>query len=189
MKKIFLSLCFSIMLASISFSQVKLYGVAFPAKLGFDNKVVVLNGAGVRNKYFMNVYVAGLYLRTKNSNPQEIINADQPMAVRLQIISSLVTRDRMAESIIEGFEQSTGGKTKPIQKEIDMIIKIFKSEPIKVGDVFDIMYTPGKGITATKNGKDYGILIKGLSFKKAVFGIWLGEDPVDDPLKDKMLGL
>jgi hypothetical protein len=189
MKKILLSICFSIVLTSISFSQVKVQGVTFPAKLGIDNKIVVLNGAGVRNKYFMNVYVAGLYLRSKSSNPREIINADQPMAVRLQIISSLVTKERMAQSIIEGFEFSTGGNIKPIQKEIDMILKIFRADEIKVGDVFDIFYTPGKGVTATKNGKDYKILIKGLHFKKALFGIWLGEEPVDDPLKDKMLGM
>jgi hypothetical protein len=191
MKKRFfcVSLLAFLLISNYNFSQIKVQGVTLPAKLGKEDKVCVLNGAGVRNKYFMNVYIAGLYVTAKTTNPNEVINADKPMAVRLQIISALVTQDRMAESIVEGFQKSTKGNTKPIQKEIDIIVKIFKSEPIKVGDVFDIWYTPGIGITATKNSKKCDILIPGLQFKKYTFGIWLCEDPVDDILKDKMLGL
>jgi hypothetical protein len=171
------------------FSQVKVQGVTLPPKLGKDDKSCILNGAGVRNKYFMNVYVAGLYLPAKTSKPEEIINADKPMAVRMQIISALVTQERMTSSMIEGFEKSTGGKTAPIKNEIDMCVKIFKSEPVKVGDFYDVFYIPGEGVTASKNGKKIDILIPGLQFKKYLFAIWLGKDPVDDPLKDKMLGL
>jgi hypothetical protein len=191
MKKLILGFAFFTLLLfnHDTFAQLKVQGVTLPAKLSKDDKTCTINGAGVRNKYFMNVYVAGLYLTAKSNNPNDIVNADKPMAVRLQIISALVTQDRMAQSIIEGFEKSTKGNTKPIQKDIDQIIKIFKSEPIKVGDVFDIWYTPGIGITATKNNKKFDILIPGLQFKKFTFGIWLGEDPVDDTLKDLMLGL
>ncbi len=191
MKKRFFNFSFLtfLLLSNYNFAQIKVQGVTLPAKLGKEDKVCMLNGAGVRNKYFMNVYVAGLYVKTKTTNPAEVINADKPMAVRLQIISALVTQDRMAESIIEGFQKSTKGNTKPIQKEIDMIVRVFKSEPIKVGDVFDIWYTPGVGITATKNNKKFDVLIPGLQFKKYTFGIWLCENPVDDILKDKMLGL
>jgi hypothetical protein len=183
-------LCISALLLSISsFSQIKVQGVTFPEKLGKEDKLLVLNGAGVRSKYYINVYVAGLYLINKNTNAKEIIDADKPTAVRLQIISSLVSKDKMADAIVEGFEKSTGGKTASIKKEIDMIVNIFKSEPIKVGDVFDIWYTPGHGVMASKNGKKYDMLIPGLQYKKYLFGIWLGEDPVDANLKSKMLTL
>ena len=38
-----------------------------------------------------------------------------------------------------------------------------------------------------KNGNKKGS-IAGLEFKKALFGIWLGDKPADDDLKTGMLG-
>lgn len=189
LKKTILSLSLVMFIGESLVSQITTHGVTLPAKLGREDVTLNLNGGGVRNKYFMNVYVAGLYVKSKSSNAKDIINANEPMAVRLQIISNLVTKDRMAESIEEGFEKSTNGNTKSIEKEMTLILKVFNSEPIKVGDYFDIWYFPGKGVMAWKNGKKYDFTISGMTFKKALFGIWLGEDPVDDPLKDKMLDI
>jgi len=55
-------------------------------------------------------------------------------------------------------------------------------------NVFDITYQPGVGVVAFKDGKELGT-IKGMEFKKALFGIWLGKKPADDDLKENMLGL
>ena len=187
-KSITLIALFVLLIGDIT-AQITMYGVTLPAKLGTEDKVCVLNGAGVRKHYFINTYVAGLYIPKKNSDPSAIINADEAIAVRLQIISSLVTQERMTESVKEGFRKATGGKTAPIQKEIDLVLKIFNSEPIKVGDVFDIWYIPGKGVIASKNAKKLAMEIPGLAFKKLLYSIWLGKDPVDEGLKDGMLGL
>jgi len=187
-KSITLIALFVLLIGDIT-AQITMYGVTLPAKLGTEDKVCVLNGAGVRKHYFINTYVAGLYIPKKNSDPNAIINADEAIAVRLQIISSLVTQERMTESVKEGFRKATGGKTAPIQKEIDLVLKIFNSEPIKVGDVFDIWYIPGKGVIASKNAKKLAMEIPGLAFKKLLYSIWLGKDPVDEGLKDGMLGL
>ena len=46
----------------------------------------------------------------------------------------------------------------------------------------------GPFVDVSKNGKHI-TSIKGLAFKKAVFGIWLCDDPADDDLKEGMLGL
>lgn len=189
MKKNLILIGLCVLLIGDITAQITMYGVTLPAKLGTEDKVCVLNGAGVRKQYFINVYVAGLYIAKKSSDPNAIINADEAIAVRLQIISSLVTQKRMTESVKEGFRKATGGNTAPIQKEIDLVLKIFNSEPIKVGDVFDIWYIPGKGIVASKNAKKISLEIPGLTFKKLLYSIWLGKDPVDEGLKDSMLGL
>jgi hypothetical protein len=46
---------------------------------------------------------------------------------------------------------------------------------------------PGKGVESYKNGTLQGT-IEGMDFKKALFGIWLGNKPADDDLKAAMLG-
>ena len=43
------------------------------------------------------------------------------------------------------------------------------------------------GVIVNKNGKLL-TTIRGLEFKKALFGIWLGEKPADKNLKKGMLG-
>ena len=48
------------------------------------------------------------------------------------------------------------------------------------------MYTPNKGLSVLKNGKSQGV-IPGLAFKKAFFGIWLSDSPVDKDLRKGML--
>jgi len=198
-------------------AQVRVSGVTVPAKLGFSGTVRELNGAGTRVKYLMHVYVGALYLKEKSKDPKAIVNADKPMSVRLQIISAMLTNKVMELAIRDGFHRSLDGKDAPFKEHLDLICEVFSSEPTKIGDVYDIHYTPGVGVSASKNGKpfvftkmrstgqvksgDMKLLkqikhtkdgyeaIPGLDFKKALFGIWLSDDPVDEDLKDAMLGL
>lgn len=193
-------------------AQTTISGVKLPAKLGFSGTTRELNGAGTRTKYFVKVYVGALYLKEKTKDAQAIIDADKPMSIRLQIISSMLTNEVMVKYIREGFSRSLAGKIEPYKEHIDLICEVFSSEPTKVGDVYDIHYTPGVGVSASKNGKPYifkalkdkmgrpyAIVLKytkngqdalpGLGFKKGLFGIWLSKDPVDPKLKDGMLGL
>jgi hypothetical protein len=187
MKTFFLSLfCFAV-IGFTSDAQITLNGVTLPAKINQDKTELVLNGGGIRKKAFFKVYVAGLYLPAKSKNGNEIATADKPVAIRLQITSSVVSSSNMSESIREGFALSTGGKTAPIQSKIDAFINVFSKEEIKEGNVFDIWYVPGEGVKAYKNGK-YQSTIEGLDFKKALFGIWLSDNPVDADLKKGLLG-
>jgi hypothetical protein len=142
----------------------------------------------VRVKLFMDMYVAGLYLPAKNSDGNAIAKADEMTSVRLNIVSGLVTTDRMKEAIIEGFKKSTGGKTAPIQAKIDKFVNLFSLEPITKGNLFELNYVPGTGVQVAKNGKMLAT-IDGLDFKSALWGIWLGDEPADKGLKEGMLGL
>ena len=54
--------------------------------------------------------------------------------------------------------------------------------------LLDIANVPGKGMEIFKNGSLKKTIDGGMDFKKAVFAIWLGEDPVQKPLKNGMLG-
>jgi Chalcone isomerase-like len=189
MKKIIFTLTLSALILNVLTAQVKINGVTLAPKIAPAKTELVLNGGGVRTKFFMKVYVAGLYLQTKSKVAKDIIDADKQMSVRIHIISNLMTSANMATAIREGFEKSTKGKTEPFKKDIDLICTIFQSDVIKVGDVFEIYYVPGKGVRASKNGKDQGVVLPGMAFKKALFGIWFSEDPVDENLKEGMLGL
>ena len=63
---------------------------------------------------------------------------------------------------------------------------MFKEE-IKEGDIYNLIYVPGKGVQVSKNNQSRST-IKGLTFKKAMFGIWLSDKPAQKSLKKAMLG-
>ena len=108
------------------------------------------------------------------------------MAIRLHIISSRVTSKKMEDATREGFVKATDGKIEPIKDQIERFISVFKDK-INKNDIYDLIYIPGKGIKVYKN-KKYNALTEGLAFKKALFGIWLCDDPVQKSLKQEMLG-
>jgi len=161
-------------------------GVNLPESLEVAKSKLILNGAGVRSKFFMDLYVGGLYLENKSNNPQEIIEGDEPMAIRLHIISSLITSKKMENATREGFENATKGNTEPIKIQIEEFISVFK-EKIEEDDIFDLIYLPGKGLEVYKN-RELKSRIEGLDFKQALFGIWLSEKPAQKSLKKEMLG-
>ncbi len=186
MKSLFtLSFAFLLLLAAPATAQIKVADVTMPGSFKAGSNTLVLNGAGLREKYWIDLYVGALYLQNKSTNGTEIANADKPMAVKLHIVSSKINRENMVEAINEGFTKSTGGKTAPIQAKIDQLLKAFTS--IKVGDIFDLVYEPGVGTSMYINGK-IATTVTGHDFKKALFGIWLGSVAVDDNLKQGMLG-
>ena len=168
-------------------AQMTVGDVTMPGEVKAGDKSLVLNGAGIREKLWWDLYVGGLYLVKKSQDDNSIIKADESMAVKMHITSSVITSERMEDAIREGFDKSTGGNIDPIAKRIDDLIGTF-SEEIKIGDVFDLIYIPDNGINVYKN-QELRKTINGFDFKEALFGIWISNDPVDKKLKEKMLGL
>ncbi|MDV2080438.1 chalcone isomerase family protein [Marinobacter xestospongiae] len=161
-------------------------GVDVPDTYTAQQSELTLNGAGTRSKWFMDLYVGGLYTPQKASDATAVINADEPQAITLHIISGLITSEKMTSATLEGFESATGGNLAPIQSDVNAFLDVF-SEEIKEGDVFDLVYLPGEGVRVLKNG-DARATVGGLEFKKALFGIWLSDEPAQEDLKQKMLG-
>ena len=182
MKNLILILFFFIGIES--FAQTKtINGVKFPLTEKIGKNELVLNGGGLREKYWMDLYVAALYLEVKTTDASKVIYGTEEMAIHIKIISSSVTRERFLESVNEGFANATSKASAEDKKKF---IGFFSDE-FKIGDVIHFDYTPDKGLKVTKNGVVKGT-IPGYDFKKALFGIWLGNNPADDDLKAGMLG-
>jgi len=154
-------------------------------KLGKTN--LVLNGAGQRTKLFFDLYIAALYLTGKTGDAQAIIDADEVVLIQIHVISNLISSENLTRGTREGFNKSTGNNTAVIQEQIDDFLDAFK-EPITVGDTFEIVYQPGKGVTVVKNRQIVKTLPVNLYFKRALFGIWLSDNPAQVSLKNKLLG-
>ena len=184
MKRILSILCVSLL--SLNSWAVEVAGVQIPEKLSAQAQSLSLNGTGVRSKFFMDIYAAGLYLSEGSKDAVSIIAQDKAMALRLHITSGLLSGEKMENATREGFEKSTNGNTADIKDTIDAFIANFK-EGIQENDIFDFVYAPQVGVQVFKNG-NLKSTIKGLEFKQALFGIWLSEDAVQEDLKAGLLG-
>ena len=161
--------------------------IELPESLQGGGTELLLNGAGVRTRFFVDVYVGGLYLMQPSRDAAAIIAADEPMAIRLHIITGLITAGLMRESIEAGFERSTGGDTDPIRREIDSLMGVY-DDGVAKQDFFDLVYVPGKGLDVFKHGTHRATVESGLRFKRALFGIWFSDRPIQASLKRGMLG-
>jgi hypothetical protein len=168
-----------------TFSQTKtVAGVKFATTTKVNGKTLDMNGGGLREKYWIDLYVAALYLENKTTDPGKIIYADDEQAIHIKIISGSVTRERFIESVKEGFSNANHGKA--TSEQIKKFIGFFNDD-IKEGDRIYLEYTPKEGLVVIKNGTEKG-KIEGIEFKKALFSIWLGSTPADSTLKKGMLG-
>lgn len=182
---------FSILLAAIlSFgminAQEEISGVTPKKTISVAGEQLNFNGAGLREKFFLDLYVGTLYLENKNQDPDAIIEADESMAITIDIVSGLISSEKMIDAVNEGFENSTKGNTAQFKDEIQSFKDAFKEEIVK-GDHFVVAYLKNKGVEVYKNGKKIKS-IPGFEFKKALFGIWLCDEPADEDLKEGMLG-
>lgn len=186
MKKQIVFFLFVVLTSLVSVAQTTISGVKVDAKLAIDGQDLVLNGAGLREKMWIDLYVGALYLPKKSNSANDIMASTEGAAIKLTIVSGMITSEKMINAVNEGFENATGGKTAPLKAKIDKFKSFFKEEIVK-GDQFLIVNVPGTGIVVYKNGTKKGV-IEGHDFKKALFGIWLCDKPADKNLKAGMLG-
>ena len=157
-------------------------------------KELVLSGTGERTKFFVTIYYASLYLPTalRGKTGEVIAAANEPMSVILKVDSSKLTRERFLSATRDGFKNVAAlGYPAP---EREQFLALFNGIDIQVGDLMYLTYLPGSGLTAAyqvKGSTKQRVLgtISGLAFKKALYAIWLGPDPVQSGLKDDMLGV
>jgi outer membrane protein OmpA-like peptidoglycan-associated protein len=186
-KKILITLMIVLMAVSISTAR-ELEGVTMPETLPVGSDVLGLNGVGLRNLMVIKVYVAGLYLKSASTDPAAIINADEPMIMRLQMLRDTKPKT-MNQALLNGMRnaiQASKSDFNQIKDRTDAF-KAMLYDPLTEGDVFNFIYKPGKGLEVYK-GKELRGTVPGLDFKQAFFGIWLNnEKPADEGLKESLI--
>ncbi|MGS0691460.1 chalcone isomerase family protein [Shewanella sp. 30m-9] len=172
-------------LVSSSLQAKEVSGVQLDDSINIASQTLVLNGAGVRSKFFIDLYVGSLYVPTALDSAQAVLDAPSA-AVRLNITSGMITADKMKDAITEGFSDATDGNTTPIAAQIEQFMGLFSAEIVE-GDQFTLLADKATGVTAYKNGQAQAT-IAGEDFRQALLKIWLGKEPAQNSLKEAMLG-
>ncbi len=152
-------------------------------------KSLVLNGAGMRKKFVINVYVAALYLQEKKGTAADVMALATPKRMALTMQRE-VSSDEFGQLFIESMNKnSTKEEKAKVVGQTGKFGEMFAAlDKVKKGDVIHMDWVPGQGTVTSVNGKITGETLPDIAFFNAVLRIWLGEKPAQDDLKDALLG-
>ncbi len=167
--------------------DIKIANISLPSTATLESgTALVLNGAGIRKKLFIKIYVGALYLEQKSNNPELIISSGQSSRVLMHFVYDGVSKKKITDAWTTGFEKNHSAeeliKLKP---RIEKFNNMFADT--RADDVILLDYLPGQGTIVSINNKQRGS-IAGDDFNKALMRIWLGKHPVTTSLKDALLG-
>jgi hypothetical protein len=166
-------------------SAVEVEGVSVPDSAVVAGETLKLNGAGVRTKFFFDIYVGALYLSEHATSTGQVVDAKGPKRLTMSFLYDEVSREKLVDGWIEGFEknQSKDSLAK-LQSRLDQFNSMF-SDAHK-GDLITFDFLEDGTTVVTLKGKTAGA-IDGADFQRALLEVWLGKKPADKGLKKAML--
>jgi len=160
--------------------------IAPTAEFAVNGPALTLNGAGIRKKFFMSVYVGALYLPRKSATAQEALAQTGPKRMLLHFVYDELSAQKLVDAWNEGFAANTSSaELALLRARIDQFNALFTTT--RKGDVITLDYLPDEGTRVSHNGQAKG-MIPGDDFNKALLNIWLGDKPVTGDLKKALLG-
>jgi len=166
----------------------ELAGVSLANNVQMGESKLVLNGAGIRSKWFFDVYIAALYLPQKQTSAKAIIADNHEYRIALHMLRTVGSK-----KLFNAFKDAIEANHKTdelmsLDADIKQMAQIFEAVgEVNQDDVITLDYVPDVGTNISVNGTNRGT-IKGVMFNQALLKIWLGDEPAQDDLKKEMLG-
>jgi hypothetical protein len=184
MRKTAMLLSLAIFAAASQCRAGTLANVTLPDTVQAGTTTLALNGLGLRTKYMVKVYVAGLYLPQKSTDPAAILKPDVPKRIVMHFVRN-VSKSQLTDGFFESFQNNTPEAAKTLKPDIDRLFSALDS--VKDGDELVFTYTPATGTTLTIAGKET-LTIPSPNFAEMLFSVWLGPKPPNAALKKGILG-
>jgi hypothetical protein len=168
---------------------VDVAGIKYTPTAQVGGSTLQLNGAGLRTRFVVKVYTAGLYLSRKADTTEGVLAA--PGAKRMHVVMLRdIDANELGKLFTRGMQDNMakGEFSKFIPGTIRMSEIFSAQKRLKAGDSFYADFIPGSGTHVIINGKDSGDPIKEPEFFNGLMRIWLGASPADAGLKDALLG-
>lgn len=163
----------------------ELSGVSMPDSVTVDGKELGLNGMGLREKMWIDVYVAGFYLEDKSGDAQKILDSEQAKLIRMHFLYKKVAAKKLVGAWNDGIKNNVGSQMSELKSGLDQL-NSWMVDLVK-GDEMVLTSIPGKGLSVEVKGDQKGV-IEDEAFSKAFWAIFIGENPPTDKLKQGLLG-
>jgi hypothetical protein len=161
-------------------------GIKLDDKVSIDGHELVLNGAGIRTKIILKLYVVGLYLPQPAKDVSAVF-AKSPRRIQMNMLRTL-TADQIVDALLDTMQDNnTPAELAAVKAQTDQLASLIRAfKEVKDKDIITLDFIDG-GTRLGWNGKNYGT-VAGEAFNQALSKIWLGEKPVQADLKKTLLG-
>jgi hypothetical protein len=175
------------LLAAAPAGAGEIQGVNFAERVRFADRTLQLHGTGLlRYRIFIKGYVAALYLGVSfdGEATSETVLADIPRRLEIEYFWP-IRAEQFAEITLEGTARGVDPATfEQLRNRIERINALYAD--VEPGDRYALSYAPGVGTELALNGRRLGV-IEGNDFSAALFGVWLGDESLDDSLRRQLL--
>ncbi|MGB9730554.1 MULTISPECIES: chalcone isomerase family protein [Calditerrivibrio] len=171
-----------LMVLILTLCATNLFASKLPDSLSFGESKFILNGSGIKKKFMFSIYEVGLFLPQKSNELKEIYSADKK-ALRLYFIYKNLEPKKIKEAFEDGI--ALNHKELKDSNESKKFLSIFTFD-IKENDTIDF-YFDNSNLLVFYNGKQLATFNNSV-LSKAILDIYLGENPIDKSLKNKLLG-
>ncbi len=160
----------------------ELAGVTLPDTIQLGGQQLQLNGMGLREYFWIDIYVGAMYLPGFTASDVQAIQSDVPKRMVMHFIYSGVTREQMIDTFREGLERNP--EAQAMGDRAERLYAVM--EPVGAGDQVVLDYVPGTGLSITLKG-EHKDTIPGADFMQAVWTLFIGPVPPSKKLKRGLL--
>lgn len=183
-----LSLALSLLPARGGASAMVVAGVRVPGtvRLGPGEGLLLLNGAGVRRKFFVDVYVGALYLPGRAQDPDTVLNEQGAKRLTLHFLYREASGAKVIGSWLKALSKNNDPKeVRSLAARLRPFMDVFPC--LRRGDEVRLDYLPGVGTEIWVND-NLVCTVKGEDFYRALLRVWIGPNVADIRLKNALLG-
>lgn len=161
-------------------------GVKLVDRVSIGGRPLALNGAGVRAKLLIKIYVVSLYLPQPAKDLREVF-ARTPRRIQLNMLRDAPSEE-IAKAILDTMaDNNSAAQLAAVKAQTDQLVSLIRRfKEVKNKDVITLDFVNGETRLGW-NGKARGT-IAGEAFNQALTRIWLGDKPVQADLKQALLG-
>lgn len=161
-------------------------GVKFEDKARVESAELALTGAGLRKRLFFQVYAIGLYVQDPKADLVAQGGAKRIAIHMLRDVDAATFTEALIDGMRPNHDEAAMKALEPRIAQLNALMAGLKEA--KKGMAIALDWVPGTGTRMLVNGKASGAPIAGEDFYRALLRIWLGDKPVQDDLKQALLG-
>ena len=169
-------------------SALEVAGVKLADSVQVASRDLQLNGAGVRSRFFLDLYITALYLPGKSTSFAAVLADGGEKRIALHLLIG-ISADHLYSALKNAIAANhTPAELGALEAPLKEFAAIFHAiDEINKGDVVTLDYLPGSGTLVSVNRVAKGT-VGGAPFYGALLKVWLGDKPAQADLKQKLLG-
>ncbi len=172
-----------LILSAGSVYALEVNGVTLDPQVEVQGQSLALNGYGIRTKFFFDIYIGSLYSAHPLTRYEQALEDPSAKLIRMDFLYRKVDREKIVEAFAEGIRNNSPRIAE--SDEVRRFLSWFTRDFVR-GDQVDLILRADGTVRATQNGVLLGEMTSA-DLARGVLGIYLGNTPADQRLKDGML--